>query len=401
MLVVCAWPALAAAQDLWTLTGADFQSRAVGLTSLDADHLTLMEGGKLRDVSWDSVLELAHSVGAPSGEGEFVLRLNGGDAVEGFPVSVAGNTVTWEQSTLGKFAISEDRLNAIVRSSREVDGLDDARAADTVRLANGDSVSGVVQGISGNVVNIQTVGADSPTAISLDKVDAILFADSSPLAVAPGRAFRVTLNDGSTLTFPAVSAAEGMLTMDFANHSHRQVDVKAVSSIEQINGPVMWLTALKPRIIYRPFLTENFPPRFDHPVAEPDITIAEKYPMFHHGIGVHAYTKLIYAIPAGYSTFRTQYAIDAIADSDSDKADVTVRIYLDGKVVRDIPHVRAGPMAAPLVVDLRGAGEIALEVDYGDNLAAQARFVWLDPAFIRAAAGATTQPTTQPTTQRQ
>ncbi|HTW93712.1 MAG TPA: NPCBM/NEW2 domain-containing protein [Tepidisphaeraceae bacterium] len=382
----CAFPGMGLAQDLWTLTSADFQSRAVGLTALDASGLTLMEGGSSRQISWDSVLQLTHGVASPSAPGDFVLRLNGGDAVSGFPVSVANNTVTWEQSSLGKFEISEDRINAIVRSGKATDGLDDARPADIIRLANGDSVSGVIQQIASGVVTIQTLGADSPTPVALDKVDAILFADSSPLAVPPGRAFRVTFDDGSTLTFPSISLAGDRLTLDFPSHAEQQVELKSVSSIEQINGPVMWLTALKPQILYRPFLTEYFPPRFDHPVAEPDVTIAEKYPLFHHGIGVHAYTKLTYAIPAGYETFRAQYAIDTIPDSDSDKADVTVRVYLDGQAVRVIPHVRAGPIAAPLSIDLGGAKTLSLEVDYGDNLAAQARFVWLDPAFIQTAA---------------
>jgi len=146
---------------------------------------------------------------------------------------------------------------------------------------------------------------------------------------------------------------------------------------------VVWLTSLTPQIVYRPFLSENFPPRFDHPVAEPGVTIAEKYPGFHHGIGVHAYTRLTYNIPVGYAAFRAQYAIDTIPDSDSNKADVTVRIIVDGKIIREIPHVRAGPPADPLLVDVKGAKTIALEVDYGDNLAAQGRFVWLDPAFLR------------------
>jgi NPCBM/NEW2 domain-containing protein len=281
-----------------------------------------------------------------------------------------------------------------------------------VRLVNGDATSGVVQNLAGGSVTIQpgaadagadAAGADAPVAeaaqISLDKVAAILLADADPM-VSPlsgaAAAWRVWLSDGSSLTVPLATLAEGgqsKLSIGFSPQKTNDADLSAVSCIELLNGPVRWLTQLTPSaVVYHPYLERSFPPRFDHPVDDPTVSIRARFPSFRHGIGVHSYTRLTYAVPEGFGAFRTQFAIERIAGSDMAKADVTVRLLLDGKVAAEFAHVRYGPVADPVNLDVHNARELALEVDYGDNLDAQDRFVWLDPAFVREPAAAHSVP---------
>ena len=47
------------------------------------------------------------------------------------------------------------------------------------------------------------------------------------------------------------------------------------------------------------------------------------------------------------------------------RADVTVRIKLDDKVVHEREHFHAGELSPPVVVDLNGATSLTLEVDFG------------------------------------
>ena len=160
-----------------------------------------------------------------------------------------------------------------------------------------------------------------------------------------------------------------------------------VAGVEQLNGPISWLTSRKrAENIYKPFFSESFPTRFDRTVAD-GRPIPEKYPGFHHGIGCHSYSKLVYDLEAGWAGFRAQFAID----SDSPLADVTVRIYLDDKLAFEEKNVKAGRIYPVVVVPLKDAKTISLEVDYGENYATEDRFVWLDPALIR-----TLGPTTMP-----
>ena len=61
---------------------------------------------------------------------------------------------------------------------------------------------------------------------------------------------------------------------------------------------------------------------------------------FSHGVGVHSYSRVTWDLDGSHEAFRTRYAIDT-RDANT-RADVTVRILLDGKVVFEQAHVRAG-----------------------------------------------------------
>jgi NPCBM/NEW2 domain len=384
------------AQSRWTLVTADFQSRPVKLVSLDERQLTVVmaDDSSPQLIKWDQVLELDPATDPPTVPGgDFLVYLNDGDCLAGQPTSIANDGVAWQNNLLGDLNLSEDGVNSIVRSGAIAPGLDQARQTDAVRLTNGDSTAGVLDGLQSGSVAIRPAGSDSDAQISLDKVAAILLA-SPAMQANSNDAVRVWLADGSDLTVPLnelTQSSDGKLVVPLGGKQTKSVDFSSIARLEQINGPVCWLTSLTPtQIDYRPYLEENFPPRFDHPVAEPRVTIRQKYPRFRHGIGVHSYTKLTFDVPDGFRAFRTQFAIDSIPGCDMTKADVTVRIIVDQKVVDQFPHVRFGGIAPPVVVDVTSAKSISLEVDYGDNLDAQDRFVWLDPAFLRNA------PSTQP-----
>jgi hypothetical protein len=385
-LILLAAP-IASAQK-WTLVDGNFQSRSVTISAMDRQGAHV-DGGKVEP--WDQILELDHAgVSQSNSTQPFDLRLNGGDSLAGAPVAIAGDMIVWQHPLLGQLQIPEDRASAIVRAGTAIAAITEARRQDTVNLINGDSTSGVVQGLADARVSITPAGVDVTAQIGLDKIAAILLADpdpSSPPAPGPDGAWRIWLSDGSSLTVPRLTMAAdqpGRLQIGFGDKTAATIDASAVSCIERLNGPVRWLTELSPtEVVYHPFLDEDFPPRFDHPVDDPAVSIREKFPPFRHGIGVHSYTKLTYAVPDGFSAFRTQFAIERIAGSDETRADLAVRISVDGKVVQQFPHVRFGPAADPITVDVHGAREISLEVDYGDNLAAQGRFLWLDPAFVK------------------
>ena len=74
-----------------------------------------------------------------------------------------------------------------------------------------------------------------------------------------------------------------------------------------------------------------------------------------------------------------QYAVDDRLA----RADMTVRIKLDDKVVHEKQAVRAGALSPVIVADLAGAKRLTLEVDYGGGTDVQDRLVWLEPALLR------------------
>jgi hypothetical protein len=134
----------------------------------------------------------------------------------------------------------------------------------------------------------------------------------------------------------------------------------------------------------------SWPARFDTSVDGSAMQFGGR--TFRHGIGVHAYSRLTFAIEPGWARFRTQYAIDQQSDTPRPLADVTVRIRLDGKTVYEHPHVRAGVMSNVVALELNGAKQLTLEADYGDSADVQAHLDWIEPALLRQSAPAASQP---------
>jgi hypothetical protein len=151
-----------------------------------------------------------------------------------------------------------------------------------------------------------------------------------------------------------------------------------VNSIEQTNGPVVWLSTRTPvETVQTPYLEAPWPTRMDRAPNGGPIRFGSR--IYQRGIGVHSYSRLTFAIDPAFKAFRTQYAIDG----DWPLADVTVRIKVDDKVVHERADFHAGVLADAVVIDeLAGHSQITLEVDYGQNYDVQDRFNWIEPAFL-------------------
>jgi len=358
----------------WTLTDAEFHSRSIQVDSIDSSGIHSASAL----VPWEDVLEICRIANPPpASAARFTLLFPSGDKLVGQPLSFDGQTLWWNTSRLGRLGFSLDSVLGIVRGGYTGPDLDRPRTDDVVRLANGDTTHGIVNQITPAGVTIQA--GDATATPPWSAIDAVLFATAAKAAASDRPSFRVRFAGDDAITVPQVSLAADQLTITLDDNSTRQIDAASVLQIEQLNGPVSWLTSRKPSAdIYRPMFSENFPTRFDRTVAD-GRPIAEKYPGFHHGIGCHCYSKLVYDLDGQWAAFRTQFAVD----SSSPLADVTVRIYLDDKAVVEMKSVTAGRVYPATVVPLGSAKTISLEVDYGPSYATQGRFVWLDPALLR------------------
>ena len=182
-----------------------------------------------------------------------------------------------------------------------------------------------------------------------------------------------------------------------ADGSSRSIAVNDVVSIEQVNGPVLWLSSLQPsEEVQIPFLDYSAPARVNQTVTGRPIRFGDR--VFARGIGVHAYSRMTWPIDSSIRAFRTQYAIDG----DPPYANVTVRIRLGDRVVHEKSDVRAGVLSPAVLLDINGEKTITLEVDYGQTYDVQDRFNWIEPALLkmrpeRQTSAPTTPPATAPT----
>lgn len=369
-------PALAVG--LWTLTTADFEKSQVTLSELRGETLVVRPvGGEATvEVPLDRFLELQRNDPPAAEKRGLALHLVGGGVLVGTPVRVEGDTVIWSTASVGDLPASLRRAVGISRAGQPLPRSGDASNQDRVQLLNGDIIEGILADASAEELTLQIVGGD-PIPVPLDSVASVVFAAGAREEPSRTPGFQVCLADGSTVRAQRLSLADGQLEFAIADES-RRVPLDAVWSIEQVNGPVTWLSDLPPvENVQRPFMGEPVPAHFNETLAGHPIQIAGQ--SFGKGIAVHSYSRLVYDVSEGFRTFRTRYAIEGPAD----KADVTVRILVDGKLAHEQANVTAGAISPVHTIDLAGAKQLTLEVDYGQTYDVQDRLIWLEPALLR------------------
>ncbi len=391
----------ASAQD-WTITTADFRSQPATLRSLSADGVGISTAGSTTQpvastVPLDQFVSAVRSAQSTGTGAPFTLLLSGGDRLAGTPGGVADEKLTWNSPMLGKLNIPLRRLVALGHGDGAA-APDQPPKQDIVTLANGDVVSGVLTDCTGQTITISTDGG--PVNVPLSSVNKAVFAATTAGGVESAHhGFRVRLADGSAVSAVDVSISQNHLSLTLEGKPPQNVslDLSQVVGVEQIDGPVCWVSSLAPvENLQVPYFgsSASWPARFDESVDGTPIQFNGR--RFDHGIGVHAYSRLSFAIEPGWAGFRTQYGIDQQSGSPRPLADVTVRIRLDDKVVYEQPHVRGGTLSGVVALELNGAKRLTLEADYGDSGDIQAHLDWIEPALLRQALQPANPPATAP-----
>ena len=389
--------AAAYAQERWTLTTADFRSKQVDLVSIDDAGAKVSDdpAAPPRVVKWDDLLGLdresadgaaaAPRVPTTAGAGgKFVVYLAGGDQLRGEPAKIDGETLVWNSAAVGAMNLPMRDVVGFTRAGQPAPRADEKRTEDAVLLQNGDAIRGIVAGLGDGTVKVQSQGNEVP--VPLDSVTSLVLAStpgggSAANRGASGRAVRVKLADDSVVTAPSVRTQGDRVLLAFPGQPPRQVPLASVAGIEQINGPVSWLSSRAPsENVQTPLLDTPRPARMDRTVTGRPLRVGER--TFGRGIGVAPYSRLVFPLDSagGYKAFRTQYAIDG----NGSYADVTVRIKLDDKVVHERKDLTAGELSPVVTVPLAGAKTLTLEVDYGQNLNVQDKFDWIEPALVKS-----------------
>lgn len=361
----------------WIITTADFQTQAVNLKSFDGG--AVVEAGEQTDrrIAADQFLLIQRNNATSVRAGKFVVQLAGGDRAMGEPKSIEGDNLVWQEPVLGELTLSLKSVLSIVKVDEPDKPSAASKTEDVIILANGDAMRGIIAGIDAVSISIQQQGGET-AKVPLESIRRITFAAVGPPAVSTARGYCVTLTNGSAVTVKDVKANDRIATLTLRDGNSRMAAMSAVASIEQVNGPVVWASSLTPvESIQKPFLDIPWPARMDRAVDGEPIRSGQR--IHSHGIGVHSYSQLTFAIDPSWLTFRTQYCIPG----DKPYANVTVRIKLDGQVAHEKKDFGAPDLSPPIVLGLEGRKQITLEVDYGENYDVQDRFNWVEPAFLK------------------
>jgi hypothetical protein len=372
---------IARADEQWILTTADFKSETVSIKSIDdaGVHIT-GDNNSDRAVPMSQFLQLDRTGATRSAPPKLFLWLNDGDHLGGTPLGISGESITWRCPSFGDLSFPLNSVRAIERASQLSPANESSRTEDVLTLANGDVLHGIISDMSATTITIQPTGGEA-TAVPIASVVSADFATppgTTNRAAKLQRAFRVSTVDGTAVTTQSIRLAQRDLAVSIGGADH-PVPLSSIAGIEQVNGPVIWLSAVTPieNTQIPAFSEHTLPAQMDKTVTGDPIRFNDRE--FAHGIGVHSYSRLVFPIEAGCKSFRTQFAIDG----DAPWADVTVRIKLDGTTAFEKPHVAAGELSDVVSLDLKSARTLTLEVDYGENYDVQDRLNWIEPALIR------------------
>lgn len=368
------------ADEQWILTTADFKSEKVTIRAID-DAGIHIPGSPERVIPMSQFLQLDRDGGTRGTAPRLLVWLTDGDHLGGAPMGISGESLLWRSPVLGEMSFALKRVRAIQRAAQAPPLNEGSRTEDLLTLANGDSLRGIVSDLTASDITIQPTGGEA-TTVSLAAIVAADFA-SPPGATSASndlhRAFRVTTADGTVLTSDRVSLQQRDLHVRLPDGADRSVPLSSVTGIEQINGPLIWLSSITPieNVQIPSFSQRPIPAQMDRTVQGDPIRFNDRE--FTHGIGVHGYSRLVFPIDPGCRSFRTQYAIDG----DQPWADVTVRIKLDDRVAYEKANVTSNVLSDVVKLDLNGAKRLTLEVDYGENYDVQDRLNWIEPALLR------------------
>src|SRR5690606_37295431 len=121
---------------------------------------------------------------------------------------------------------------------------DEPKAQDLVIFANGDRLEGIVSAVTPEELTLMVGTATQSVALSSVVEIKLATIGDAPKPKTPAK-FEVRLTDGSVMSTPGASITDGALAID-VDGQKREIPLGRVQTVEQVGGPVQWLSAITP-----------------------------------------------------------------------------------------------------------------------------------------------------------
>jgi hypothetical protein len=257
------------------------------------------------------------------------------------------------------------------------------RTRDVVLLRNGDVVEGVLAAIDPKRKVVEVEVDRKTVTLDRGKVAAVaLTTESAGTPKRRGSQARLVLADGGRLTLTAAACADGLsLTGTTAFGAELRVPLNHVVALDVLGGRAVYLSDLKPRRYdFTSALDVQWPYVADGSVVGDALRLGGA--TYDRGVGMHSESRLTYDLRGGYMRFEALVGLD---DRTGRGGSVRVKVLVDGKpanlgVDRELT-VRSEPL--PVRVDVRGARELTLVVEFGRRLDVEDHVNWADARLIK------------------
>lgn len=257
--------------------------------------------------------------------------------------------------------------------------LRERRRKDVVIMHNGDMRYGVVRSLAadGNL-RLQEDGGER--AISASQIHAIAFNTDLVRTLKPRGVYaRLVLRNGTRL---ALAAAIGdAVTLNGRTLFGAEVAIpwQQIVALDVLQGAGVYLSDLKPKSYsHTPFLGVPWPYALDRSVVGGELRVGGQ--CFDKGIGLHSESRISYALNGSFRRFEALVGLD---ERTGLGGSVRVRVLVDGQEKAAGAELTSATGPRPLRIDVGGAKELILVVEFGAGGDVRDHVNWADARLIK------------------
>lgn len=313
--------------------------------------------------------------------------LAGGDVVRGALVGGdrSGDTLELQSPIFDRLPLRVDRLLALTSTGEPPprvlplpEGVDEALFR---RARFGfDRIAGEVHEFGARGIRFLPAGESEPKWFALPDVVGLRIADPLPREAAAKTELWTRAGDRLGVVWARASGEQLTCTLEGGHKVElRWRDVACLC----VRGQATFLSDLEPQTVSEAGFDGGvlYPWQRDRAVLGGPLVAGGR--SYGKGLGVHSRSRLTFVVPDEVASFWTRVGLDDTAAALVARADVDVRVLVDGKVL--FAHKGVTPGQAMLdtgLLAVRPGQELVLEVDFGKARELGDRVAWLLPVFL-------------------
>lgn len=367
----------------------------VGLEGGDKLLILPSDGGEVVKLELEEVVVADYDRAAEEVDKEaFEFRLKNGDLLPGVVISGTRREVVVMTNRCGKVSIPLTNLQSIgavgfqPTLEQEVTAVKE-KDHDVILTRDGDVAVGVVEsvGADGIVLKSEVFGQ---VIIPLRRIGMVRFAQYAVEDAEPSYLILVVfMTDGARLTGRLTDISEGTMHLRTLMCGDVRIQMDALKAFYVKNGRFVYLSDLTPvTVTEEPYFQGDiflFPYQKDLTCTGSPMTLNGK--RYFKGLGVHSRCKLTYRLNGEYSVFVSDVGVDDEVLQQSVRfggiGSVVFRVIVDGQAATKDIVKKPGQPPDRVRVDVRGAQELTLVVDWGDDYYEFDRANWAGARLVK------------------
>ena len=251
---------------------------------------------------------------------------------------------------------------------------------DRLILDNGDELTGLIETETLASDKLKIKGNLGPVEVAVRRVVALVFNPAlrqQPAAQA-GAAW-IGLGDGARLLAARLQLEGDSLELTTLSGAKWKAAAKDLVFLMPQTGRAVYLSDIRPdEYRFLPYLETKWPYKTDRNVTGGQLRCGGR--LYLKGLGVHSAARLSYRLDRPWSRFQAEVGID---DSTGGRGSVGFRVFVDGKQKYTSPPIRGGMPPQAVSIDLAGAKQLDLVVDYGEAGDVMDHADWLNARLVK------------------